>query len=38
VKLRQELAALRARGRAPGIKRRTTTRASARPKAKKRRK
>lgn len=38
VKLRKELAALRARTRAPGIRRRTTTRAGARPKAKKRRK
>jgi FkbM family methyltransferase len=38
VKLRQELAAFRAKGRAPGIKRRTTTRAGMRPKTKKRRK
>ncbi len=38
LKLRRELAALRNKGRVPGIKRRTTTRAGARPKAKKRRK
>ncbi|HEX5777200.1 MAG TPA: FkbM family methyltransferase [Xanthobacteraceae bacterium] len=37
-KLRRELAALRSKGRSPGIKRRTTTRAGARPKARKRRK
>jgi hypothetical protein len=35
-KLRAELAKLRGRQRAPGIKRRTTTRAGARPRARKR--